>query len=143
MGMETTLKNSAFFTVFVIAIIAFTINFGIDNDTDVTIDDGKYADLINTLKANMSTLANDSTTAQEIMLKTTLEGGDEHAGSGGQFKVGPFTAFGMAISGISVGFSEFFGGDSDFSFIPILFVTIMTFLIGYYIIKAWLGRDPN
>ena len=143
MGMEGTLKNSAFFAVFVIAIIAFVVNFALDNDTDVTLDDDKYSTLKNTMSSDLDTLADESQTSQEIILKTTLESGDEHAGSGGQFKVGPFTAMGVAISATKEGFSEFFGGDSDFAFIPILFASIMTFLIGYYIVKAWLGRDPS
>ena len=143
MGMEATLKNSAFFVVFVIAIIAFTVNFALDNDTDVTLDDDKYSTLRENMGNDLDSLADESRTAQEILLKTTLESGDEHAGSGGQFKVGPFTAIGFAINATKDGFSEFFGGDSDFAFIPILFATVMTFLIGYYIVKAWLGRDPS
>lgn len=144
MGMEKTLVNSTLLTIFVVAIITFAVQFGIDNNSDVVItDDSRYTSLNSSLRGDLENLSSDSSSSKDILLKTTLESGDEHAGSGGQFKVGPFTAIGMTIRSMGTGFNSIFGEDSAFGFILVAFVTLFTFLVGYYVIKAWLGRDPD
>ena len=143
MGMETTLKNSVMISIFVISIITFSVMFAIDNDSDISLaDDSRFTGLNSSLRNNISQLETDAKSSQEVMLKTSLATGDsEISGSGGQFKVGPFTAIAMTISSLTVGFNAIFG--PEFSFILVSFVALMTFLLGYYVIKAWLGRDPN
>ena len=143
MGMETTLKSSVMITIFVIAIVTFAVQFAIDNDSDISLaDDSRFTGLNSTLRANISNLKSDAEGSQEVLLKTSLASGDaEISGSGGQFKIGPFTAMVMTVSSLTGGFNAIFG--PEFSFILVLFVALMTFLIGYYVIKAWLGRDPS
>jgi len=143
MGMESTLKNSVFIAIFVIAIITFTINFAIDNDSDITLaNDTRYSSLSSDLQTNINTLENDSKTSNEILQKTSLAAGDQEiAGSGGQFKVGPYSAINMTINSFTTSFKTIFG--PEFYFIFVAFVSLMTLLIGYYVIKAWLGKDPN
>lgn len=143
MGMETTLKSSVFISIFVIAIITFTVQFAIDNDSDISlVDDSRFTNLNSTMRSDLAQLKNDSDSSNEILLKTSLSSGDkEISGSGGQFKIGPFTAMAMTISSLTAGFNAIFG--PEFGFILITFVSLFTFLIGYYIIKAWLGGDPS
>ena len=148
MGMESTLKNSAFLAVFVIAIITFGILFASNNGSDITIgDDSRLTGVNSTIRTDLSNLEGNADDSQSYALATTLEAGDEHQGSGAQFKVGPYEAMKMSVTAMGSSFSLLFGGDNDgsnpFGFIPILFATVLTFLIGYYIIKAWLGRDPE
>jgi len=148
MGMESTLKNSFMLTIFIVSILTFAVMFAIDNDSDISISgDTRFDGLTSDLKDDASALEQEAESSRTILMKTTLETGDEHAGSGGQFKVGPFTAIGMSLKGMTAGFKTIFGGDSDetnpFTFIIISFATLMSFLIGYYVIKAWLGRDPS
>ena len=141
--MESTLKNSVFIAIFVIAIITFTINFAIDNDSDITLaNDTRYSSLSSGLQTDINTLENDSKTSNEILQKTSLSAGDQEiAGSGGQFKVGPYNAIKMGIKSFTTSFDTIFG--PEFRFILTAFVSLLTFLIGYYVIKAWLGKDPN
>jgi hypothetical protein len=148
MGMESTLKNSFMIAIFIVCVVTFAVSFAVDNDSDITIsNDSRFEELTGTIKTDLGALANESTSSKDILLKTTLESGDEHAGGGGQFKVGPFTAIGMAFEGTKVGFASIFGGETErtspFAFILIGFVSLFVFLIGYYVIKAWLGRDPS
>ena len=141
--MESTLKNSVFIAIFVIAIITFTINFAIDNDSDITLaNDTRYSSLSSGLQTDINTLESDSKTSNEILQKTSLAAGDQEiAGSGGQFKVGPYNAIKMGIKSFTTSFDTIFG--PEFRFILTAFVSLLTFLIGYYVIKAWLGKDPN
>jgi len=47
----------------------------------------------------------------------------------------------MTVSSLTAGFNAIFG--PEFGFILVTFVSLFTFLIGYYVIKAWLGKDPS
>ena len=143
MGMETTLKSSVLISIFVICIVTFAVQFAIDNDSDISIaGDSRFTGLNSSLRSNISNLQDDAVSSQEILLKTSLASGDaEISGSGGQFKIGPFTAMAMTVSSLTAGFNAIFG--PEFGFILIAFVALFTFLIGYYVIKAWLGRDPS
>ena len=129
-------------SLFIISIILFSANFAIDNESEVSIlSDSRYSGLNSTLRSNLTNFQTESQTSQEILFKTTLESGDEHASTGGQFKVGPLTAVGMAVSSFGTAFSSIFG--DEFSFISLSFVGLLTFILGYYTIKAWLGRSPD
>lgn len=143
MGMESTLKNSILTTIFVISIITFAVLFAIDNDSDITLaNDSRYTTLSGNLQTDSNSFANDSESSKEILDATTIASGDsEISGAGGQFKVGPFTAVGMVLKSFKTSFDVIFG--DSFIFIFILFASLFIMLIGYYVIKAWLGRDPS
>jgi hypothetical protein len=143
MGMESTLKNSVFIAIFAIAIVTFAVSFAIDNDSDISLaEDSRYGALSTGLQSDIDSLQADAETSNSILQKTSLASGDQEiAGSGGQFKVGPYGAIKMTIKSFTTSFNTLFG--PEFNFILIAFVSLLTFLIGYYIIKAWLGKDPS
>ena len=128
--------------VFVILVIMFAANFAVDNESDISIvDDGRYDSLNSTLRSEMATLANESQTSQEMLFATTLESGDEHSSTGAQFKIGPLTAVSMALTAFSTAFGIVFG--PSLAWIAMTFATLLTFILGYFTIKAWLGRSPD
>lgn len=142
--MITFIKSGGFLTVFVICILSFAIFFAQDNSSDITLaNDNRFTDLNTSIRSNASQFATDSDTSLNILFKTTLDAGDESASSGGQFKVGPLTGAKMIISSFSTSFDVIFGGTSGFEFIPLMFVSLITFIVGYFIVKAWIGRDPE
>lgn len=144
MGMETTLKNSVLIAIFSICIVTFAVTFAIDNDSDVTLSgDSSFRDLNSSLQSTINNnLSDDADSSYEILLKTSLDSGDQEiAGGGGQFKIGPWTAWSLTIKSLNSGFKTIFG--PEFNFILAAFVSLFIFLIGYYIIKAWLGKDPS
>ena len=141
-GYIRLISGGAFVAVFVLSIIIFAIQFAIDNDSDISIvNDERYTDLRSSLTNQLDDLKNDSVTSQDMLFKTTLEAGDEHSSTGAQFKIGPLTALGLAITSFNVGFYTIFG--REFSFLATALVSILTFIIGYFTIKAWLGRSPE
>jgi len=141
-GYIRLISGGALTAVFVICIIMFATNFAIDNDSDISLaDDARYSSLSSDLQTNLTTLESNAETSQDILFKTNLESGDEHSGSGGQFKIGPVTAVSLAISSFNTAFFSIFG--REFGFIATAFVTMLTFILGYFTIKAWLGRSPE
>lgn len=141
-GYIKLISAGVFTAIFVLAVVIFSTQFALDNDSDVNIiDDGRFSDLENTMKSNITTLENESQTSQEMLFKTTLESGDEHSSTGAQFKIGPLTAVSLMIASFNTAFNSIFG--TEFNFIAVLFVSMITLMLGYYTIKAWLGRSPD
>ena len=128
--------------VFVISIILFATNFAIDNNSAISIaDDGRYGNLETSLRANLTTMATEAETSQEMLFATTLESGDEHSSTGAQFKIGPLTAVSLTLSSFKEAFGIVFG--SSFNWVALTFAALITFILGYFTIKAWLGRSPD
>ena len=141
-GYIRMISGGVFSAVFILCIIIFSSQFALDNDSDISItDDQRFTSLESTLKNNLTTLKSDAETSQEFLFKTTLEPGDEHSSTGAQFKMGPLTAMSLAVSSLNVAFFTIFG--VEFSFIIVALVSMLTFTLGYFTIKAWLGRSPN
>ena len=141
-GYIRLINGGVMIAVFTIAIIMFAANFAVDNDSAISIaDDGRYNTLNSTLRANLTDYSEESKTSQNMFFATTLESGDEHSSTGAQFKIGPLTAIGMGLTSFSTAFSIVFG--PQFSWLAITFATLLTFILGYFTIKAWLGRSPE
>ena len=114
-GYIRMIGGGVFSAVFILCIIIFATNFASDNDSDISItDDARYTGLESTLKNNLTTLKSDAETSQEFLFKTTLESGDEHSSTGAQFKIGPLTAVGLAISAMNTAFFTIFGIEFNF-----------------------------
>lgn len=144
MGMIDVLKTGGFLTIFIISIISFSIMFAENNDSDISIlSDSRFSDLNTSLRIDEQGLQGDSITSTDILFKTTTEQGDISASTGGQFKVGLSEAGKMTVRGFNTAFDVVFGSGQEFNFIKTTFVAIFGFISGYFVIKAWLGRDPD
>ena len=136
------ISGGVFSAVFIICIIIFATQFAVDNDSDISIaDDPRFTDLETSLGDGLTTLESDAETSQEFLFKTTLEPGDEHSSTGAQFKIGPLTAMSLAVSSMNAAFFTIFG--VEFNFIITALITMITFILGYFTIQAWLGRNPG
>lgn len=141
-GYIRMISGAVFSAVFILCVIIFSAQFAVDNDSDISItDDPRFTDLQGTLEGDLTTLKSDAETSQEFLFKTTLESGDEHSSTGAQFKIGPLTAMALAVSSMNAAFFTIFG--VEFNFILTALVSMLTFTIGYFTIKAWLGRSPD
>lgn len=140
-GYIRMISGGVFSAVFILCVIIFASQFAVDNDSDISItDDPRFTNLEGTLQGNLTTLKSDAETSQEFLFKTTLESGDEHSSTGAQFKIGPLTAMSLAVSSLNVAFFTIFG--VEFNFILTALISMITFTLGYFTIKAWLGRSP-
>lgn len=135
------ISGGVFSAVFIICIIIFATQFAIDNDSDISVaDDPRFTNLETSLDQGLTTLESDAEKSQEFLFKTTLEPGDEHSSTGAQFKIGPLTAMSLAVTSMNAAFFTIFG--VEFNFILTALISMITFTLGYFTIKAWLGRSP-
>lgn len=134
--------GGVFAAVFILCVIIFAAQFAVDNDSDISIaDDSRFISLQSNLEDNLTRLQSDAQSSQEYLFSSTLESGDSNSITGAQFKVGPLTAVGLAVTSLNTSFFTIAG--VEFSFIKIAIVSMITFILGYLTVKAWLGRDPN
>ena len=143
MSYTRYLIGSVMTVIFIVSMTIFAVNFASDNDSAITLsEDSRYTSLNSTVQAGITdSLKTDAETSQDILFKTTAESGDSSASSGAQFKIGPIGALGLAVSSFYTGFSSIFG--SEFQWIAIAIVSLLTFLMGYFTYKAWFGRSPD
>jgi len=142
-GYIRLISGGVFSAIFIISIILFAINFANDNDSDINlINDSRFTNLKTELNSTVINLKDKANSSQNALFSTTTDiGNDEESSSGAQFKIGPYEALGLAGTSFAVAFNSIFG--SEFNFILTAFLTMITFMIGFYTIKAWLGRSPD
>ena len=141
MSWTKMIAGAVMVSLFVLSLILFATNFAEDNESSISIaQDGRYGALNSSIQSGLDDFADKSSDSQTYFLSTTLEPGDEHAGSGAQFKVTPFNAMSIAMNATKTGFDTIFG--PEFRFIRIAIVSTLGVLLAAFGIQAWLGRSP-
>jgi len=127
-------------TLFTLAIVMFVIQFGDENDSAVLLsNDSDYSGIQDSLVGDVQDFNEDAEDSVDTLMSTTQEAGDQSASSGGQFKVGAFTMIRMATVIITVVFTKIFGDDIGFGIFLTAITSILVWMIGLYIWKAWKG----
>ncbi len=130
--------------LFVIAILAFSINFGIDNGSDIIISgDSEYTQLQSDIGSNLTTFRGDVDASGVAFATTTIDSGDQASKSGGQFKGGLGTMMSISKNALDSGFKKIFGADESFGIIFTTILAIMSFIGIMLAYKAWVGREPE
>ncbi len=142
MGLSQYTISLIFISMFAIAIISFGIGFGNDNSTTINLKNDPELNLLDqNTKGNLSAFKSGSEQTYESIVESSTTG--ETTPSGGQFAITPLNAVGATTNILKVGWIKIFGSGSGFGFFLYTFLSIMTFLLGIYVWKAWIGRNPE
>lgn len=127
--------------LFTVAIVVFTINFGIDNDSSIKLgDDDDYSSIQSNLVGDLQDFNDAANSSGDTLMSTTQDEGDQSASSGGQFKVGVTTAMSMVTTILTLGFAKIFGEDTGFGIFLTAITSILLWMIGLYVWKTWKGN---
>jgi hypothetical protein len=141
MGQIKFLSGIFMTSLFAIAIVTFAVNFGIDNNSAIVLsDDDDYIQLQTNLTGDVQTFNINANTSSDTIMSTTQESGDLSASSGGQFKVGTGTGISTVTKVIKIGFNKIFGDDETFGIVFTMLISLLVFISGLYIWKAWKGN---
>jgi len=144
MGHIKFITSTIMAVLFAVAIIAFTIDFGNDNNAPVNlVDDPDFSDIKNEMTGNLTQFHIDANSSGVAFIQTQLETGDEVTKTGGQFKVGIGTAMKMVTSVIRSGYKKIFGSDTGFGIFLTALISILGFTAFALAYKAWVGRNPE
>ena len=129
--------------LFSICIITFAVNFGIDNDAAVNLNqDGDFTTLNANASSEVQSFYAGSSTAYDAYQSSTISSQTDSSEGGTQFKVTPASSLGMAKTALSAAWEKIFGRGSGFGIILTAIIGLLTFIIGLYAWKAWKG-DPD
>lgn len=144
MGQIQWITSLVMIALFAFAIIGFAINFAIDNDAPVNInDDSQITGLYDDINTSTSTFSSGANQTMHSILNSTIESGDETTESGGQFKVNPVTALGAVEKVFRVGYIKIFGSGSGFGVFMTAFFAMLIFISGLLLWKTWAGKNPE
>lgn len=131
-------------SVFVLAIVGFTIGFANDNDAEVNVLDdpeGRIEGLYTTTGEGIDTFKNEGESTYQSILDTTLEPGSDSPQSAAPFAVTPKNTISVFTSILTVPRDAIFGGrGSQFSFIFTSLITLIVFIFGLLLYKTLRGN---
>lgn len=127
--------------LFTIAILGFAINFAIDNDASISINqDSEVSDLYSKSQGNISGFSDDSEDTYQSILETTIEEGGSTAPSTAPFALTTRNALGTTKNIVQVGYQKIFGTGAGFGIFITTFIGLLTVIFGLYIYKTLKGN---
>jgi len=135
-----------FVALFIVAIIGFSIGFARDNSSPVSIaDDSELMNTYGNVTGNLEGFQTSSSETLNSTLSTTISptSASGTTTTAGQYSITLNDLIGVAKNTLRVGYSKIFGSDSGFGIFITTFLSVIAFIFGYYIIKAWIGRTPD
>lgn len=133
-------------SLFAIAIISYTLNFGIDNDAIINLRDEP---LISNLNGTIATHIGGSGWTESVnesstgFFKSTIKSGDEVMEGGGQFKGTLMDLINSIKSMLNLVRDKIFGGSTAFGIIITALSSFLLYVGIRYIYKTWVGKNPD
>ena len=144
MGLSRTIVSFALITAFIIGIIGFAMNFAVDNNSAVNIaDDDDVYSLYNSSVQQNSSYGSSANNTYASIVNSTIDPVGQTIVSGGVFTFGIGDYWDVFNNMIGLVFTKIFGGNKEFAVFFSIFAGVLLILISYYIISAWLGRNPD
>jgi len=129
--------------LFAVSIIVFSIGFGQENTAAFNLGDSEgFNDTRDSIQNNLVQYRTDVINSSNSFYESEISEG-ETVRTGGQFKVGPFTAYSAAKSTISQSFTTIFGKGAEFAYLLTALLGFLSFVLILYIWKTWAGRNPD
>lgn len=144
MGHVKFISGILMTALFIMAILMFSFNFAIDNNSPINLqNDTDYVIMNTELSQNLSQFTTDSASSSETLASSTLASGDTATATGGQFKVSFGTSMNMVYSALKGGYKKIFGSDTGFGIFLTALTSLLVYLGALYIYKAWIGSNPE
>lgn len=144
MGDIKFTKSLLLISLFALAIIGYTVGFGIDNGSVVTIDqDAQLSTLNSSIQDNLDDFLIATNDSSNSFSQTSITGEDQTTITGGEFKLN-FLSMKNTMSNIFDSVNKnIFGGSKSFGFVLGAFISFLVFVGVRYIWKTWKGGNPD
>jgi len=144
MGLIKFLGGTLMIMLFAFAVLSYTIGYGNDNNVAVNIgDDKEISGLQTNLESNSGSFLIDINSSLGAFAKSEIGSGEEIDRKGGQFKAQTRSPFDATKNIIDIGFVKIFGRDTGFGIILTTFIAFIGAVSLLYIMKAWVGKNPD
>jgi hypothetical protein len=129
--------------LFSVALIGFGVNFAADNDAAISLsDDPEISNLDTNIQGNLSSFRSGSESTYQSIVESSIDEG-ETTPSGGQFAITPVNAISTVSNILKTGYLKIFGTGSGFGIFITAFLSLIGFIMGLYLWKTWVGRNPE
>jgi hypothetical protein len=144
MGEIKFITGLVMLALFTIAVISYSVGFGLDNDAVININQDAEVNAMNvSMDTSMNDFRRDTDNASLGFFSTSLNAGDDTTRSGGQFKLG-FKSLKDSLGSItSATKNTLFGGSPYFAVVLTTLVSLMIYIGFRYIWKTWKGGNPD
>lgn len=145
MGQNSFTISLFLIACFTVAVLGFVTTFAIDNSPAVDIRDD--SDLSSLYTSSSDNITDEYSTAAEntylSIIKSTVEPGSTTTRTSGSFAITPSKVLPATYNILRVGYSKIFGTDSGFGVFLTAFISILGFLMAMYLIKTFIGGNPD
>lgn len=145
MGQVKFLGSIFLIALFTIAVIGFVINFGVDNNSAVRLEDNPTMNSLSVdIKQDLDITTNDvNSSSVGFFGGTQIEGASDNTLTGGSFKLG-ISNMVRALGSIKRAIQqELFGGDAGLGYFLTALFSFLTIVGIVYIWKTWKGGNPD
>lgn len=130
--------------LFTIAILGFGINFAENNDAPINIaNDEVMGNLYSDANSNLSQLKEDSNSTYTSIVKSTVDSGSSTFKSAGSLEITFANLLPTFYNVLKASYVRIFGVDSDFGVFLWTFIALIGIIAILYIIKTFLGGNPD
>jgi hypothetical protein len=145
MGQIKFVISLVLIALFGIAIIGFATNFAVDNDSSVSIaNDGDFDTIDTQLKEEVEVFYTDINISTEAMHESTVKAQTDATEGGTAFKAPARNALSKAKTTLIAAYTKIFGGEEgEFGVFLTAFIAVLGLIMGLYVYKAWVGRNPD
>jgi len=141
MGQIKLTTSVIFIALFTIAILGFTINFAIDNDSAINLaDDPEMVSLYSKEQGNLSGFNDGAGSTYNSILDTTVSPDSGTAQSTAPFAITWANILPVTSNIMLVGYRKVFGTGTGFALFINTFLGILVFMAGFYLYKTLSGN---
>ena len=144
MGIIKWTTGITFTAIFVFAILMYSSQFAVDNNSAIAIDsDSDYSTLNSNLQLDLGGVVTNVNSSSSSFYENPVVTGENAVQSGGQFSVGIGTMISLASRSIGAGYKKIFGNDPYFGIMLSVLIAIVLFIGIAYGYKAIRGGDVD
>lgn len=142
MGTITTISSLVMIALFAIAMTGFAINFAEENDAAIDIaDDPEALSLYSdTLQEGVDAFREDSEDQYQSIVDSTIEPGSQTTPSSAPYAITNTNVVNVTSNMLRTGYQKIFGTGEGFGIFFTVFVSLIVFMLGLYLIKTWRGN---
>ncbi len=144
MGQIKFITSMVMITLFTIAIVSYTINFGNDNEAIVKLgDDPEFSSLSSSLDSDIISYKTTTNSSATSIFQTKIESQEVTTTTGNTIQqIGTIFGSFKTIAGTIT--NKLLGGKgSEFGIIMTGFITLMSIIGILFAWKTWIGRNPD
>ncbi|MBT4175070.1 hypothetical protein HN698_07515 [Candidatus Woesearchaeota archaeon] len=131
-------------SLFVLAIVGYSLGYAVDNNSVVSVDpDGEFSSLNSSAQSSINSLQVQTNSSSTSFFDAKIEDADTTTVTGGQFKLGLGSLIDTTKSITKTTKKNLFGDNPAFAVVLTALSSFLIYMGVRYIWKTWKGGNPD